>query len=383
MKIKAIILAAALCLCGSAFAQETNRDANGKIQYGSYETNKFFDNWFIGVGGGVDFVVDQIKDELPGTGDITPDLNVFVGKWFDPCFGARIGYQGLKASNNGEAFGLNYIHADFLWDITNQFWGYKENRFWSVIPYVQGGYMFGEECGQELGLGAGILNNFRLGNVVDLFLDIRGTVARAEQFAGVMPYGGLLSADLGLSFNLGRNNWTRTATTAAAAAAALAAAEAAKNAAQAAADKAAADAANAQKAAAALADENQILKDELAKARANQGVAAIDLAENPIICYFEIGKTTLSAKELAHLDYNIKTALAQNKDVALTIAGNADSKTGSKKRNQYLSQKRADYVYDLLTNKYGLNGENFTVKANGANDVFPKAEENRFATISK
>lgn len=381
---KAIVLAAALILCGSAFAQETNRDANGNIQYGSYETNKFFDNWFIGVGGGVDFVVDNVKGgNFPGSGDVTPALDVVLGKWIDPCFGVRLGYEGLKASNNDTKFGYNQIHGDFLWNISNQFWGYKEKRVYNAIPYLHAGLLFDKNCGKEFGVGAGWLNNFRLGEKVNLFLDLRATAAHAEQFNASSPVAGLLSASLGLTYGLGRATWTRTATTAAAAAAALAAAEAAKNAAQADADKAAADAANALKNAQALADENEALKDELAKAKANQGVAAIDLAETPIIAYFEIGKTTLSAKELAHLEYNVKTAIAQNKDIALTISGNADSKTGTKKRNQYLSQKRADYLFDLLVNKYGLDGSNFTVKANGGNDIFSTPALNRAGIISK
>ena len=38
-------------------AQENgNRDENGKIVRGPYETNRFGDNWFIGVGGGVNFL---------------------------------------------------------------------------------------------------------------------------------------------------------------------------------------------------------------------------------------------------------------------------------------------------------------------------------------
>ena len=66
-----------------------------------------------------------------------------------------------------------------------------------------------------------------------------------------------------------------------------------------------------------------------------------------------------------------------------TLSGNADSKTGTKKRNQQLSQQRADYLYKLLTEKYGLDGNQFTVKANGGNDIFDTPELNRAVIIEK
>ena len=38
----------------SASAQENgNRDSLGRVVRGPYETNRFGDNWFIGVGGGI------------------------------------------------------------------------------------------------------------------------------------------------------------------------------------------------------------------------------------------------------------------------------------------------------------------------------------------
>ena len=53
--------AAALLVCAGAFAQEDgNRDANGKIVRGPYETNSFGSNWFVSVGGGIDLVLDGV-----------------------------------------------------------------------------------------------------------------------------------------------------------------------------------------------------------------------------------------------------------------------------------------------------------------------------------
>src|SRR5574344_2271994 len=74
----------------SANAQENNnRDANGKIVRGAYETNGLWDNWFIGVGAGVNSVYNNGDFGKYG---IATDVN--LGKWFTPsvgtsCFPAR------------------------------------------------------------------------------------------------------------------------------------------------------------------------------------------------------------------------------------------------------------------------------------------------------
>ena len=138
----------------AAMAQENgNRDENGKIVRGPYLTNKFGDNWFIGVAGGVNIFGDG--GYKPGVGGA---LDVNVGKWFTPSVGARLGYNGLTgaewsntasvlgtsldASKNmyKQQFGFAYVHADVLWNISHAFSGYKETRFWNFIPYFHSGY---------------------------------------------------------------------------------------------------------------------------------------------------------------------------------------------------------------------------------------------------
>ena len=383
---KFFVIVAALALGTAAFAQETNRDANGNIQYGPYETNKFWDNWFIGVGGGVDFNMDKVAS---GDMDFTPNavLDVNVGKWIDPCFGVRANYYGWgmhssMENNSWEVLNNQLLAGDFMWNISNQFWGYSEKRIYNCIPYLQAGMFFGPKmAGNEFEAGAGILNNFRLGEKLGLQIDLRGCVARAAQVdgSGVAP---ILYATAGLAYNLGRVNWTRKATTVGAAAAALAAAEAAKAAAKAAADKAAADAANAANNADALAAQNQALKDALANA--NNDNSAIDaLLAKPMVVYFEIGKAKLSNKEAAHLDYIVKTLMAAGKNATFTVTGSADSKTGSKKRNQQLCDKRAEYLYNLLTEKYGLSGDNLVVKSCIDANTEATPELNRAVIIEK
>ena len=95
MKKIVSIVAIALMTFSAAFAQENNnRDENGNIVRGPYETNSFGDNWFFGVGAGANAILNANNNF--GFGGLAAD--VFLGKWFTPTVGARVGYKGIKDS---------------------------------------------------------------------------------------------------------------------------------------------------------------------------------------------------------------------------------------------------------------------------------------------
>lgn len=425
MKIKALFVAAAVLLCGSAFAQETNKDANGNRIYGPYQTNKFWDNWYLGIGGGanlgMDYISESLKSKNPDDARVGWGLNIeaFVGKNITPCFGVRLGYQGISGAadrtwgtlckdtkfylpNTVEQSSLDlakypstnfhYIHADALWNWSNQFAGYKEKRIVDVIPYAHFGFMWASVKGREaytfdktcnVAGGVGLLVPFRIGTRVHIVPDIRLTICDDRvlygEHGGRMGMNGIcsfVSASLGIQVGLGKQNFTRVATTMAATTAALAAAEAAKNALQAEKDKLANALAAANADNDALAKENARLKNQKPVVEK----AGLNLNKTMAI-YFEIGKAKLSNKELEHLDFFVQNVIANNKSLKFTIAGSADSKTGSVAGNQALSQKRADYIYNLLTTKYGLSEDNFTVKALGGVSNSANPELDRAALI--
>ena len=162
-------------------AQENNnRDENGKIVRGPYETNRLGDNIWIGVAGGINVFENSFSD----IGGVNPALDINVGKWFTPSVGARIGYQGLTASTWSDeqypyfkkmgddgryknAFNTAYIHGDVLWNISNAFSGYKETRRWNFVPFLSAGLARSFKNGtanNEFAIGAGLLNNIRISN---------------------------------------------------------------------------------------------------------------------------------------------------------------------------------------------------------------------------
>ena len=374
----AALVALSATISTPASAQENgNKDENGKVVRGAYLTNRFIDNWFVGVAGGVNLPFFKNHETA-----VSAALDVNLGKWFTPCVGARLGYSGLNGSiwspiptelgtelnTEKNLYGANYnfayLHADVLWNVSHAIGGYKETRLWNFIPYFHSGWVrtfsntvdFWEN---ELGIGVGLLNSIRVHERINITLDIRSLWASCRLHAS--PGSGAttnLSAALGLSVNLFRTNWTRAAnwhnpedTDKIAAAEAAAAALTAANAALAA-DKA------------KLTKENEELNAEVVELRKRPTEAKAALEDvGPASVYFEIGQTTLSQKELQHLDFYLKNVLPNvgDKKVAV-LTGSADSATGTARRNKYLSQKRVDYVLNLLSQKYGIEADRFQVR---------------------
>ena len=364
-------------------AQENgNRDENGKIVRGPYETNRFGDNWFIGAGGGINTFLNEGYDPAIG---LSIDAN--FGKWFTPSVGMRAGYQGIncnvwadspttlgpqKDADKGmydQDFGYMYFHGDFLWNISNAFSGYKETRFWNFVPYLHAGYFrsYGLDgidfANNEIAGGIGLLHNLRLVERLDLIVDMRGTVVNGrihgDDGVAILP-----SVTMGLAVDLGWPAFVRTSTIVAA----LEVANAEKTAILEAAALAL-EAANL-----ALAEENADLQN--ANAKLKKQMKTVQTTEvnyteffeqmGPATVYFEIGQTVLGEKEMEHLDFIAKNLIAnadKNTKIYLTLLGQADSNTGTLRRNQHLSEARAQYIYDILTTKYNISKDRLVIKS--------------------
>ena len=367
----AALVAVAMTASPALKAQENgNRDENGKVVRGPYETNRFGDNWFIGAGGGVNILLNEGYDPVIG-----PSIDANLGKWFTPSVGMRVGYQGFKtnvsADNATQNFGYMYFHGDFLWNMSNALGGYKETRFWNLVPYAHAGYFrtYGlngsEFYDNEIAAGAGLLHNLRLIDRLDLIIDMRATVMNGRAI-GTDGVSLLPSVTAGLAVDLGFPNFVRTSTVVAA----LELANAEKSAILEAATLAL-EAANLaleeenmdlEKANAALAKENSALK----KKPSGMDFTAFFENMSPATVYFEIGQAVLNDKEMEHLDFiakNIVSSADKNTKIYLTLLGTADGNTGTMRRNQHLSEARAKYIYDILTAKYNISKERLIIKS--------------------
>ena len=395
------LAAASLLFSVSANAQENNnRDENGKVVRGAYETNKVFDNVFVGVGvgynagvygfgaKGTSFGLDY-PINFSGYGGL--GLDVYVGKWFTPVFGARVGYHGLANNVGVNSFGVtpnqHYVHGDLLWSLTNTFWGYKETRVWNVNPYVSAGwlgYKYAEDVqmNNEYAMGVGLLNDFRLTSRLKLVLDLSALLARAEQYRDAGRFYAPVSATVGLSYTFGKPNFDRHSSITPV----VIPVPFTTDQYNALADKVAA----LEKENAALKDKVAALEKELAPYKnlvngqtylyENGTFTAVDVkAGSPVSVYFDLGSAQLSAREKAHLEYFAESVV--NADTKLSVNGYADKQTGSAATNQKLSEKRVKTVVDYLV-KAGANEAKIETAAHGSSvQLFNTAAKNRVVTI--
>ena len=378
----------ALCAMAAAsqiaVAQENgNRDENNKIVRGPYLTNDAGDNWWINLGTGF----TAWGDGGLQTG-YSPLLDFNFGKWFTPSIGARVGYQGVTGAvwnKNGGAygnepvpthkdwckqkFGYSYVHGDLMWNISNAFSGYKETRFWDVIPYLHAGAMMvyqrsGKHVDGEFAMGAGLYNTMRLSNRVDLTLDVRGTFMKGSQLTSTAGIGANLTVALGVAVNLGKTNFTRKTATPEVNETALAKVSELELANE----KLSAEKEELAAQKKELADKN----DKLAKAnkKLKKAVQENEAAEEALLqsregvysntFYFTIGNTELSKTERQHLDFYVnKIRVHIKKGQTITLTARCDKETGSLERNEFLAKERVKFMKELLIKEYGLEDANF------------------------
>ena len=380
----AAALAAVSLTASPALNAQENRDENGKIVRGPYETNRFGDNWFIGAGGGINILWNEDYENVK----ISPSIDANIGKWFTPSVGMRVGYQGFSAqiwsdtpdvlgstldTDKGmylQKMGYMYIHGDFLWNMSNAFGGYKEHRFWYFVPYIHSGFFrsYGLDdvdfADNEFAMGGGLLHNLRLARRVDLMIDMRATVVNGR-IHGADGVAVLPTVTAGLSVDLGWPEFTRTADIVGAVEAAyleksailetaIAALEVANSALAADADK--------------MAKKNAKLTKQVKdlENRPTFDVEAFFENMTPAYVYFDIGKTKLDNRQMQQLDFiaqNLLTTVDQDTNILITVLGSADGNTGTQKWNQHLSEARAKYIFDILTTKYGISPDRLTIKA--------------------
>lgn len=370
------MVAIAILTIGAAFGQENgNCSEDGKVVRGPYLTNNaFFDNTFIGVGGGINTFAAKDLKFFP----INPGINAegFIGKWFTPTIGARIGYDGLTNVADGVKYWQHYVHGDVMWNLSDAFGGYKETRTWDFVPYMTAGaydLVNVEKGGNNLeyGAGAGIYNKIRVSDRVSFYLDINTLVVRHNAYvASSNRFGFAPKASFGIVLNIGKNTGFKRYSTAVKEYYPFS--EEDYN-----------DAIALNKKYEGEIDslkcENKCLAsavDSLNNVKPEIKEVVKEVAVNEVSVYFEKGHYEISEKELSHIvDY----ANSVSNDIKVTIIGSADSKEGSVERNKFLSEQRANVVMNLLVEKFGFKKENITIET--TMDVADTPERSRVAIV--
>ncbi len=355
----------------------------------SVATNSFWSNWFVSAGFQYGASYSAFERSLTPRLANSPFKNyrsdlgasVAIGKWFTPGLGLRTKatyfFNGHNATTdvaeNGEIKFMN-IQEQVLFNLNNLFCGYKENRVWNISPYLGAGYLRNFTANMNsVTTSFGLYNTFRLSKHVGIQLDLAYNLADYEVFAHAADYGNTpaktdhyFSGELGLVFNLGKSNWSKTPDV-----------EALK-----ALSQSQIDALNQQ-----LADEqaeNARLKNQLANQKPVQAetktVTVKEVVAAPVSVFFNIAQSKIASKKDLQ---NVKELanMAKSNGQKIVVTGYADSKTGSANLNKKLSQKRAEAVANELV-KMGVSRDKIEcVAAGGVNDLSP-VSYNRRATVT-
>lgn len=365
----------------TAWAQETQTVQNGDftetVEYSTdkfkVETNRFWSNWFVSAGGGVNLYFGDHDKQVKFGKRLAPAVDVAIGKWFTPGIGVRFAYSGLSVKgatqtgihSTGEevpgkgGYGywltkqkFNYFnfHLDAMFNVSNLLFGYNPNRVYSLSPYVGLGVMKTNDTPKatEIAGHFGLLNSFRLCDALDLNLDIRGTLV-SDAFDGENSGRGgegMLTATVGLTYKFKKRGWDKAKTVVRI-------------------DNRAINALRQQ-----LADaeaENDRLKRALAEGNRQKAKEIVTKASANLVT-FPIGKATLSNEARANLGLLAEAIKSGDKSVVYTITGYADAGTGSKRINERLSKRRAEAVFNCLVKEFGVSESQLRVDHKGGVD---------------
>lgn len=366
--VKTILLLATILVAGSVNAQSPKECSADKYKV---ETNTFWNNWFISVGAGGQVYIGDNDSQGSFGKRIAPALDIAVGKWFTPGIGLRIEYSGLQAkgfgfgeyaygtkNDNGvyrQKWNMAHFHGDVLFNLSNMFYGYKENRLYNLIPYVGFGavHSFDDAATtNELATTIGIINKFRLSNALDLNVEARGTLIH-DRFDGEFGGNGkegLAAVTVGLTYKFKQRGWNKPCVKTT--------------------GISEEDMQRVREQLNQMMRENQNLKDELAAAKNKKPQTIIEKETTAAsrIILFTIGQSSLNKGAKVNLGYLAEAIKKAPKDKIFTITGYADNKTGSKAINEKLSKERAETVRDALVNDFGVDTAQLKVDYKGGVD---------------
>ena len=391
--MKKMLLTAAIAAFGiAAYADDVNTtvsttaDFTEEVYYNdtkgySVETNTFWDNWFISLGGGAQTMFADHNKQLLWKNRITPAVDFAIGKWFTPGIGVRGMYTGYSikgATQNGaystgelikekpyhgyylsyQEFNYMNLHLDVLLNMSNLIGGYKQSRIYNIIPYFGLGWVAvledadrlpeGISPAREVGANIGLMNQFRLNRHLDLNIDVRGSyIHESLDGEGGGRYGeGILSATANLVWKIGANTWDRSKTI-------VRYDNRTINELREMMDK--------------LSRDNEALQNALAdcdKAAADTMVKKISIIA-PNLVTFKINTSTLSKEARVNLGMLAEVIKQSDPNIVYTITGYADAATGNTSINDRLSKERAQAVYDCLVKEHGVNADQLRMESKG------------------
>lgn len=351
----------------------------------SVATASFWSNWFLQADfSGSSFFGDRGNAiGTPISGGLLKDFrtnkgfSVALGKWFTPGLGLRTKFNGIwgrtVVSEDEDINASKYwtLNEQLLFNFSNLFAGYSETRFWNFVPYLSAGV--GRNMSHNtyaMGLGAGLLNQWRISPKTSLHLDVSYGVyepdfdgAGGSIFSRGLPgKDRVVSFEVGVTYHLGRATFQRVPDT-----------EAIKILYQSQIEALSAQLADEQR-------ENARLSGLMAdRPRDGKTILVTELVAAPVSVFFNLGQDKIaSRKDLQNVAELVSIAL--QKRAPLLVTGYADSATGSSDYNQELSLRRAQAVAKELV-ALGFPANRIEVKAGGGVDELSPDSYNRRVVI--
>lgn len=361
MKKKKLFVALGLATLTFMFsfqdAAAQGMDTSSKNHY--YEL-KFGDNMYISGAAGVNLFM--IPD-IPGVNDdrpLTAAGSFAIGKWLTPYVGLRLevagaplktwGYNGSTGQYVKKSIGYMGIYGDFMWNMSNTFGGYNENRVFSVIPFAGVSYTFATknnyygERPDQFPISAGIKFNFRLSHYLDFFIQDRFTLT-TDEFDGLpdkWDIDAMMTLTAGFSVKFGANRFT------------------------------AYNPYEEQMLINSLNDKVNQLRSELDACNAKKcpEVKPAPCPECPAcqlttVVRFRINSAVISREQQVNV-FNVAEWMKQHPKAIVEVVGYADKDTGTAEYNLDLSQRRAQKVADELVNTYNVDSNRIKIVAKGS-----------------
>jgi len=332
--------------------------------------------WHIGIQGGAQVFFGRNDVKMNFGQRIAPDLQLTLGRKITPVIGIEAALTGAQfkgvytnpetaqwfltgklytnESHKGEYMYWQkgcYMGAylNLLFDFSTWFGGLNPDRVSSFIPYIGSGWVFG--VGNNRGttapsIDAGLIYDLRLAEWISFQLNARGALVKAG-FGGETCdehfFHGSVNLAAGVAFRFGKgpfgcpvsseNNFTYTYY-----------------------DK-----------------EAKRLEQELANAQAVADAAQskVITAEArevlmpllPFTILFDLNRSVVTEREKVNLSVLAKAMIEA--DAEYVITGYADKQTGKGNTNQKLSNDRANSVYKVLTEEFGVPESKLSVEFKG------------------
>ncbi|WP_353121679.1 OmpA family protein [Dysgonomonas capnocytophagoides] len=363
--MKKVSLLMCLALAGvSATAQESGVSAEAGRK-ATFARNGFWDNWFVGAGAGASAYFGPSDQHASFLDRLTVNPTVFVGKWFNPYLGVRFAGQGGKihsfSGNEAQTmYSMTHVnaHADVLFNATNYFCKYNENRFYNFIPTVGIGFdhrfedKFKKRGANGPTFNASLLNTFRISDRLSAFVEVGGFIVE-QRFdrgpKGKSHWNGIATGTAGLTLKVGKAGFSEAVLM----------------------DQGLINDLNGQ--INSLKAENDRLRNQKpapAPAPAPCPPAPAPVVEKsyvPNVVFFRIGSAVIDNNQAISI-YNTAEYLKANPNAKVKIVGYADKQTGTAAFNMKLSEKRAKTVAKALIEKYNISSSRVSTEWKGSTE---------------